>query len=380
MTLSGVSGSISSNRKNTFMGNSTYGEPATPEEFVATILGREPPTDTAAFAAAISGRGEKVDTGPFAAALLGKEKPSNTAEFAAAIREYNPDEPRDEKGRWTTGGSPVSSPGDSSGNGDDDSGYPYTTSPGDPPSETSPSQPPPSETSPGEQPPSSGRSRFTPKATSPGKSPPEGTKENGYNGLGKWGDFKTEQEFVDFLERLLRTKENKYPAGWEKLARRGCIGLNMLRIGWADRGHSLWSPFLYPDAEYYADRGAAEARLRQLQGDKSGKEWLFVAAQMPLSVPTKGLVKDCGSRRVSIPAVLRRVSDENQSHYNFATFFPSPGGSGYWEFMNHESATFDPADPPCVYHRSDLPKSLSGVKAENVITLYGVVSKEPWKK
>jgi hypothetical protein len=44
----------------------------------------------------------------FAAAILDEPNPASAAEFAAKIlREYNynPDEPRDEKGRWTTGGS-----------------------------------------------------------------------------------------------------------------------------------------------------------------------------------------------------------------------------------------------------------------------------------
>jgi hypothetical protein len=42
----------------------------------------------------------------FAAAILGKSKLAESVEFAATIlREYSPDQPRDEKGRWTSDGS-----------------------------------------------------------------------------------------------------------------------------------------------------------------------------------------------------------------------------------------------------------------------------------
>jgi hypothetical protein len=313
-----------------------------------------------------------VEYDEFLAAILGRSDPANSDAFAAGIlREYNfnPDEPRDERGRWTTGGSGTS--GTSGGSTVSQDGLPNSgrygirrTFPGTHIIAATPKRPAPE--------PSAG--------TSPAAKPPIGTKENGYDGLGRWGDFKTEEDYLAFLRDLLKTAENKFPDGWEKVARRGCIGLNMLRIGWGDLSGPPYTPLAYPDAEYYASRGAAEARLRQLQGSRTGKEWLFVAAQMPLRVPSQGLVKKFGENKVGLSTVIQNVSNAHASDYNFATWFPGPGGSGYWEFMNHASVEFDPENAPCVYHRSDLPKTLAGTKAENVITLYGVVSRRPWKK
>ena len=194
------------------------------DEFLAAILGEDDPADTAAFVATI----------------LGECEPASTAMFADVLREYNPDEPRDERGRWTTGG------------------------------------------------------------TSSAAKLPAGTKENGYKGLGTWEGFKTEEEFFDFLRGLLGAVANNLPEGWEKVARRGCIGLNMLRIGWGDLAGPPLAPFLYRDAEYYTDRGTAEARLRQLQGSQPGKEWLLDAAQVPLKVPAQGLVNKFGENKVDI--------------------------------------------------------------------------------
>ncbi len=53
-----------------------------------------------------SRRGVSPGCEEFLAAILDKPNPADGAAFAAAVlREYNPDEPRDAWGRWTTGGS-----------------------------------------------------------------------------------------------------------------------------------------------------------------------------------------------------------------------------------------------------------------------------------
>jgi hypothetical protein len=57
---------------------------------------------------AVLDEGNGITHDEFLARILGEQKPGGGAAFAAAIlREYNfnPDEPRDERGRWTTGGS-----------------------------------------------------------------------------------------------------------------------------------------------------------------------------------------------------------------------------------------------------------------------------------
>ena len=62
------------------------------DTFLAAILDKTNPADTAAFTAAILDECNPADTAAFAARLLGEHN-------------FNPNEPRDEKGRWTTGGS-----------------------------------------------------------------------------------------------------------------------------------------------------------------------------------------------------------------------------------------------------------------------------------
>ncbi len=129
----------------------------------------------------------------------------------------------------------------------------------------------------------------------------------------------------------------------------------------------------------YVDRGAAQDRLRELQNSKDGKEWMLVAAQMPMRVPASGLMAKLGKGKVNLSIVLQNADQEESSHYNFATWFSLPNG-GYWEYMNQNFVDFDPTDPPCVYHKEELPRKLSHVNAKNVLNLYGVVSRKPWTK
>ncbi len=86
--------------------------------FARQLRGKSDTADSAAFARAILGEGDPAEAKTFARILYGKSNPAETAAFvyeslresdparaAKFLREYDPDEPRDEKGRWTTGGS-----------------------------------------------------------------------------------------------------------------------------------------------------------------------------------------------------------------------------------------------------------------------------------
>ncbi len=81
---------------------------------------------------------------------------------------------------------------------------------------------------------------------------PQGTAANGYNGLGTW-EFSTEEKFYDFLTSMLNPEQNHFPADWKNVVRRGCIGLNMIRIGWGGSPRAPLSPMMFKDAEYYVD-------------------------------------------------------------------------------------------------------------------------------
>ena len=78
------------------------------EEFVGAITGRPSPADTAAFVAAITDRPNPDQTAMKALVklLTQDQTPASRAALGAiAFREqYNPNEPRDWRGRWTTGG------------------------------------------------------------------------------------------------------------------------------------------------------------------------------------------------------------------------------------------------------------------------------------
>ena len=62
------------------------------DAFLAAILYKSNPVDTAAFTAAILDENDPIITAAFAAHLLGEHN-------------FNPNEPRDWRGRWTTGSS-----------------------------------------------------------------------------------------------------------------------------------------------------------------------------------------------------------------------------------------------------------------------------------
>ena len=78
------------------------------EGFVRTITGRPNPVDTAAFVAAITDRPNPDRTAMKALVrlLTNDQTPASRAALGAIIfrEQYNPNEPRDWRGRWTTGG------------------------------------------------------------------------------------------------------------------------------------------------------------------------------------------------------------------------------------------------------------------------------------
>ena len=79
-----------------------YGSPSL-DEFLAAILGKSDPADTAAFVATI----------------LGQRDPVITGAFADTLREYSPDQPRDNWGRWTADGSKTSISSDDATDGNE---------------------------------------------------------------------------------------------------------------------------------------------------------------------------------------------------------------------------------------------------------------------
>jgi hypothetical protein len=117
------------------MAKSRYRASLTTEEFVAAITNQPAPAASAAFAAAILGEDHRLSGAEFAAAILGEDRSGRSGRRAARVpilelldvipfsrsgawqtdmlREagFNPDEPRDERGRWTKGGASGSQPG-----------------------------------------------------------------------------------------------------------------------------------------------------------------------------------------------------------------------------------------------------------------------------
>jgi hypothetical protein len=77
------------------MSSSTFAPIPDRDDFLAAVLGQPRPAETAAFLAAIIDVPDRAGAAAFAAAILGEGG-------------YNPDEPRDERGRWTTGGAGTS--------------------------------------------------------------------------------------------------------------------------------------------------------------------------------------------------------------------------------------------------------------------------------
>jgi hypothetical protein len=192
--------------------------------------------------------------------------------------------------------------------------------------------------------------------------PPPGTPGNGYNGLGEW-EFATQGAAVQFLRVLLKTDQDGYPANWVEIAQKGCIGLALLRVGWRVDGKPPISPLSYPGAEFYADYGAAQERLKTLQSNNDGKQWVMLAVQVAVEVEPKGLTKKFGTNRIELNKIP--VDWSKGADYNWATRF-----DGYWEHMNVNWETIDPGKPPKVIHSKTLPDMGS-----QFLTVYEIVER-----
>jgi hypothetical protein len=80
--------------------------PESLEAFLAAVLGEHDPASVDAFVTAIRGEHDPTSVEAFVTAIRGEHNPASAAAFAAKILyEYSPDQPRDERGRWTTGDS-----------------------------------------------------------------------------------------------------------------------------------------------------------------------------------------------------------------------------------------------------------------------------------
>jgi hypothetical protein len=256
----------------------------------------------------------------FGAAILGEESVGETARRAVgSLREwnFNPDQPRDAWGRWTS----------------TDSDEP-----------------------------------------SPPATPPAGTKENGYNGLGTW-TFSSEREATDLFTDLLKPKENSFPSGWLDVLRDGCKALSLFRIGW--RGIRPINPLFLKGSQFFTRQSSAEAQLAALSKAQPDKSFALFAAQLPTKGNGAQIAQSLGDGELDLLRMTGKLNlDLNRrADFNFATWFPTPVGKGYWEYMNHHWMTFDPKDLPAVKHRQDLPDL-----GREFLTVYGVVEKHPFTK
>jgi hypothetical protein len=302
------------------MDRSTFDPIPSHDAFVAAVLGRPDPTSAAAFLAEILYQPDPTGTAAFAAAILGDHSPADGVELAAGtLREWNfdPDQPRDERGRWIAGGS---------------------------------------------------------GGTSTMATPPIGTKENGYDGLGTW-TFSSEREATDLFTDPLKPKENNFPSGWLDVLRDGCKALSLFRIGW--RGIRPINPLFLKGSQFFARQGSAEAQLAALSKAHPDKTFALFAAQLPTKGNGPQIAQSLGDGELDLLRMTGKLNlDLNRrADFNFATWFPTPTGKGYWEYMNHHWMTFDPKDLPAVKHRQDLPDL-----GREFLTVYGVVEKHPFTK
>ena len=101
--------------------------------------------------------------------------------------------------------------------------------------------------------------------------PPEGNEGNNFNGVGEWklNDSKGAEEF---LAKLLQVDKNKLPDDWATVAKDGCVGLNLMRIGYAG------------DAPLGARCCARHRRCRFLRARvERGRNWKSFERRTPVS-------------------------------------------------------------------------------------------------
>ncbi len=108
---------------------------------------------------------------------------------------------------------------------------------------------------------------------------PPGSKENRYKGIGEW-TFKNEKEALEFFDILLDPNGNKISPDWVRVVKDGCIGLALVRIGWAGAERPPPSPLQVENSVWYTDEKPAKLRVIALN-DKGG-DYILVAAQLPI--------------------------------------------------------------------------------------------------
>jgi hypothetical protein len=174
---------------------------------------------------------------------------------------------------------------------------------------------------------------------------------------------------------LLKPKQNNFPDGWLRVRKGGCFGLNLLRIGW--RGAQPPNALFSKGAKFYANPGSAGKELAALSKAHPDKTYTLFAAQMPTRGNGGQIAKSWGDGQVNIMKMTGKLNlDMNRrADYNFSTWFPTPDGRGYWEYMNRHWKTVDPKDPPAVKHQPELPDL-----GKEFLTVYGVVEKQPFPK
>jgi hypothetical protein len=303
------------------------------ERFLEIVLGKPSRASVAAFVAVL--RGERsLDNDPTVVAEI----------FGEA--NFNPNEPRDDRGRWTTGSYDDGSTSvDDPMGADDDTALRNTDD-----VDSSP-------------------------ATGPaGSNPPAGTRENGYDGVGRW-EFKWTEEAKDCFKALLKPPHNVLPDTWLKVLQRGCVGLNMLRIGVTQvptrmRGAFQNALFL-DDTSLYANEAAAAAAVARLSATNPGTKYVLFAAQMPTAQANSSKIKGGIASRFGnkpftvndVPWRLLNLDKDRITGFNFATRMPK----GYWEYLNHDLTFNDPKKLPAVVHATELPDM-----GKEYITVYGV--------
>jgi RHS repeat-associated protein len=118
------------------------------------------------------------------------------------------------------------------------------------------------------------------------RKPPRGIPDNNYQGLGEW-KFTSERDIYEFLVNLLNPDGNNFPDNWFDVAKRGCIGLNMNRIGWGDTGRppiSHFGPgrFTMQGTDFFVSEGEARKHVKELSSKNKDKEFILFAIQVPL--------------------------------------------------------------------------------------------------
>jgi uncharacterized protein RhaS with RHS repeats len=179
----------------------------------------------------------------------------------------------------------------------------------------------------------------------------------GYTGPGHW-TFENEKALIDALNELFGRQLTNRELD---VARQGCIGLTLLRIGKQNGAYPL-NPLLYRarEAVFYIDKNAALTAYNNRQSNNDGKTWLLVAIQASVSLkdPTTRQIFSSGT---TDPINIKDIKFDwtKGANYNWATWHSS-GGNAYWEYMNTSwmEWTAEGHDHwfPTIFHKAELPK------------------------